>query len=482
MSLVLQAVRRHAADRPHQLALTDGDVSLNYAALHAEILRLTDLLRPIVEGGRPVALILDNGPAWAVLDLVLLGLRTPVVPIPPFFTGEMVAHTLTDAGAGLRLRAAAPGESAVDAAGARIVVEVVATPRALLHPGTAKVTYTSGSTGRPKGVCLSAAHMEATAAAVVEALGPDLAGVHLPVLPLGVLLENVAGLYANLLAGGAYHARGLASLGFADPFRPDFARLAGAAVDAEATSLILTPELLRGLMGAMVAGGVSLPRLTFVAVGGARVSPDLLLRARALGLPAFEGYGLSECASVVTLNTPVADRPGTAGRALSHVSLASEDGELVVSGDGFLGYAGEPAHSGPVRTGDLGSIDADGFVTISGRRANTLITSYGRNVSPEWVESELLAQPEIAQAVVFGEGCARPEALLSPTAAGADPARLQAAVARANARLPAYAQVGRWVVTGPLDAAAGELTRNGRPRRDVVWARRGHLLKTTEPA
>ena len=70
--------------------------------------------------------------------------------------------------------------------------------------------------------------MEALAGALVDVLGADYAGVHLPILPLGVLLENVAGLYPTLLAGGVYHAASLEETGFANPFRPDFARLAGA--------------------------------------------------------------------------------------------------------------------------------------------------------------------------------------------------------------------------------------------------------------
>lgn len=75
------------------------------------------------------------------------------------------------------------------------------------------------------------------------------------------------------------------------------------------------------------------------------------------------------------------------------------DGEIQVDGARALGYLGaEPLPDGPIRTGDLGHVDADGFVHVTGRRKNVFITAFGRNVSPEWVESELLSHPDLAQA------------------------------------------------------------------------------------
>jgi long-subunit acyl-CoA synthetase (AMP-forming) len=101
-----------------------------------------------------------------------------------------------------------------------------------------------------------------------------------------------------------------------------------------------------------------------------------------------------------------------------------------------------------------------------------MITSLGRNISPEWLERELLAQPEIGQAVAFGDGRPHPIALLVPSRPGLEPAALAAAVEAANARLPESARVRRWeVVRSPFTAADGSLTANGRPKRDVIAAR-----------
>ena len=144
------------------------------------------------------------------------------------------------------------------------------------------------------------------------------------------------------------------------------------------------------------------------------------------------------------------------------------DGEILVGPQPFLGYVGEAEHRGPVHTGDLGSLDPDGYLSITGRKSNTIINAFGRNIAPEWVESELLAQPEIAQALVFGEAQPVLGALVVPVSAAVQPQQLEAAIARANAALPAYAHVGRWTPVPPFDPDKGELTGNGRPRRGVL--------------
>jgi long-subunit acyl-CoA synthetase (AMP-forming) len=130
-----------------------------------------------------------------------------------------------------------------------------------------------------------------------------------------------------------------------------------------------------------------------------------------------------------------------------------------------------------VRTGDLGGFDEDGFLHIHGRRKNILITSFGRNVSPEWPESELLAGRSIAQAAVFGEGRAQLMAVLVPVHADDPDVVLDAEVRAANARLPDYARVARWVrADGAFTARNGQATANGRPRRAEIWQAYGERL------
>lgn len=476
MSLILEAVERWASIQPNRLAVVGDLGSLDCAQLNQAIGAAAAWISGLAPGKRPIAVALDNGPAWVVCDLALLRLGRPCVPLPPFFTESQRQAVIASTGV---CAVIAPGSSH-EIAGERLGMVATGVAPITLHPGTAKVTCTSGSTGHPKGVCLSARQMEVVAQSIVSVLTDAYAGNHLPVLPLSVLLENVAGLYPMLLAGGVYRASSLAAVGMARPFQPDFDRLLGKIQATEASSLILTPELLRGLIAAKLASRAATPALRLVAVGGAKVAPALLKAAEAAGLPAVEGYGLSECGSVVALNQPGQARPGSVGRPLPHLLAEIEpDGEIVVGARPFLGYVGGPLHDGPVRTGDLGRLDEDGFLYLSGRKSNLIVTAFGRNVSPEWVESELLSQPQIAQAMVFGDGQPTLGALVAPFP-GASPEATQAAIDAANARLPEYARVKRWRATPPFDPQRGELTANGRPRREALMRAYGEFTLPAE--
>ena len=222
----------------------------------------------------------------------------------------------------------------------------------------------------------------------------------------------------------------------------------------DATTLILVPQQLLALVRAIEAGAAAPASLRVVAVGGASVSPRLIHRAVALGLPVYEGYGLSECGSVVALNRAGAARPGSVGRPLPGVDIqVSDRGELVVSGRGYLGYVGEVprAADAPVATGDLGHFDADGYLHLDGRSKNLIVTAFGRNVSPEWIERELTVAPAITQAAVFGDGRVSLSAVIASTASDDE---IDAAVAAVNAMLPDYARITHWLRAEPSFSAA----------------------------
>jgi long-subunit acyl-CoA synthetase (AMP-forming) len=445
-------------------------------------------------GARRFALLADNGCAWALTDLALANEQLLHVPLPGYFTPGQMAHVLNDAGIdavvtdqpsvveGLNLGFTPDGQSA----GTGLALwRRAATPASSPVPaGTAKITYTSGSTSEPKGVCLSAGLIEAVAGSLVTATAALRLDRHLCLLPLPTLLENVAGVYAALLTGATCEIPSLAETGMSyGALQPG--RLTSAITAAEPSSLILVPELLRVLVHAAGLGWQPPASLRFIAVGGALVSPELLAQAERAGLPVFEGYGLSECGSVVCLNTPGQNRPGSVGKPLPHVQVRLDSQQqIIVRHAGMLGYLGVPTAAvsdvGPdeIATGDLGSIDADGFVHVHGRRKNLLITSLGRNIAPEWVERELQLEPEIAVALVAGE--ARPwlTAILSPTAAGISHDRIAAAVARANLRLPDYARVRAWMpAADPFTFANGALTANGRLRRQHILGQHQRALQ-----
>ena len=483
---VVSALARHAAASPRRIALTDGRHELDFAAVERSVSACAAALR--CNAAPRIALALENSPAWAIADLAALAAGVPCVPLPEFFSTTQTLHVLADAGAG-QLITDRPGSYAELLRGAGIAFErvdalVVAGTllsrfrlrlgrAAALPPGTAKLTYTSGTTGAPKGVCLGADALARVAQSLAAACRLGRGDRHLALLPLSTLLENVGGVYAPLLAGATCVLPPLAAVGMTGAGSLDPDTLLGALDASGATTAIVTPQMLHAAVAALEAGRRAPTALRFLAVGGAPLHASLLGRAAAVGLPAYQGYGLSECASVVTLNTPQHDRPGSVGRVLPHARLRiAPDGEILVAGATALGYCNAPgaAHeSWP--TGDIGRLDREGYLYLIGRKKNIFITSFGRNVSPEWVESELASSGAIAQAWVWGEARPWNAAVLTP-APGCTPADVEAAVAAANRCLPDYARVTAWIASDrPFSAAAGELTANGRPRRDALLAR-----------
>lgn len=439
MTMLFSALRSHNTD---VCALSEPGRVVSYGMLPALIDARAEKIQQ--SGARTLALSMDNGVEWVLWDLAALKTGVALVPLPPFFTPAQIRHALTMSGCGGMIT----GDG---------IMPVESQGNQSLPAGTAKVTFTSGTTGTPKGVCLSAHAMMSVAESIVNVLGRDMAGRHLSVLPLAVLLENVAGVYATLWAGGTVYLSPLSTFGI------NYARIAETIIDVQASSAILVPEILRTLTAQIKTSGV-VPSLKFLAVGGSKVSPDLIHGARDAGLPVYEGYGLSECASVVSLNVPGADQPGTVGRPLPHLRVEIVQGEILVHNAGFLGYVGE-THVGPVMTGDLGKLDENGFLSVTGRKKNILITSYGRNISPEWVESELLSYPGIGQAVVYGDGAPALGALISPVSAEAD---IPATIRQVNERLPDYARICHFSIVPPFTVQDNTLTGTGRPRREHI--------------
>ncbi len=167
---------------------------------------------------------------------------------------------------------------------------------------------------------------------------------------------------------------------------------------------------------------------------------------------------------MVSLNTPKQDHPGSVGKLLPHVDAQFIDGEIQIKNPGFLGYIGETAPD-LFATGDLGRMDEDGFLSVTGRKKNVLITSYGRNISPEWVEAALLTQPAIAQVIVYGDAQPFLSALIVPTSTDAD---IQRAIDTVNKTIPDYARIKDFQIVTPFTVQEGTLTGTGRPRRNHI--------------
>ena len=466
--------------------LSDGSNSVSGSELFANARMLAAKLKGA--NLSRIGLFAGNSLGWVTVDLACLIGGVCLVPIPTFFSDKQRNHLVKTCA----LQAVAvdtdsdfPGDRVDSLVGTAAGIDFFLQQESndsiqdlQLPESTGKITFTSGSTGTPKGVCLSHTQLlrqAQTLADVVAIENPK----HLCVLPLSTLLENVAGLYAPLFVGGEVVIPPLEELGFRGSILADPQKLLQSISRFQPQSMILIPQLLQFLVSAMSQGWEAPDSLRFVAVGGGKVSSKLLQAAHDAGLPVFEGYGLSECASVVSLNALAANSTGSCGRPLLGLEVTIEQGEIVVSGNSMLGYVNEPESWYPDRiaTGDLGFFDQAGFLHIEGRKKNLLISSYGRNISPEWVESELLGNPIIKEVILLGD--ARPYciALIFPrndlalNAAEVN-VHLNDWIEQVNAGLPDYAQVRAWHrLTEPLQQDPVLMTDNGRPRRDAIASR-----------
>ena len=427
---------------------------------------------------RVLALYADNCPQWLIVDLACQMAGCILLPLPHFFSARQIAHSLQQAGcchwlvdqpAALTAKIGAPQHAAIEpVTGFTLGYRPLPEAGSAIPPGTGKITFTSGSTGHPKGVCLSNHSQLQVGRSLLDTLDA-YQGDHLCLLPLSTLLENIAGAYRALLGGFTLHLPSAATLGF-NGTAANITRLCACISDYRPATLILVPELLRLLLSACRQGWQPPDSLRFVAVGGASVATESIAQAHDYGMPVYEGYGLSECCSVVSLNTPDRHRPGSTGTVLPHQQAHESNGSIMVSGQCFLGYLGQPDswHGRTVDSGDLGWLDSDGFLHISGRQKNLLISSFGRNIHPEWPETALLACPLIRQAVVFGDRQPFCCALLYADPAATDEA-IRTAIATINRQLPDYARIRRWHrLDQPMTEGQGLFTANGRPRRQAI--------------
>jgi long-chain acyl-CoA synthetase len=223
-------------------------------------------------------------------------------------------------------------------------------------------------------------------------------------------------------------------------------------------------------------------RLLAMVSGGARLDPDLSGFFIALGLPVIQGYGQTEAGPVISVNLPWDIRRETVGPPLPGVEARiAEDGELCVRGELVMdGYWNQPEATaravvdGWLHTGDVGEI-VDGRIRITDRKKDFIKTLGGDMVSPAKLEGLLMAEPEIAQAVVAGEGKPALVALVVP-ADGHD-AKVAEAVARVNARLSTIERIRKTQAVPPFTVENGMLTPTMKVKRRVVLEAHAGVLE-----
>ena len=462
---VLAALQKLSKTRPHDSAFSEDQRALSYAQLSGRV----GVFSHDLADNDVIAIYAPNGLEWVIADLSVAFAGKTMVPLPTFFSEGQLRHIIENAGV-RRILASRETLSRAQAFGLPVTEVTIDGPTAPLHSANnhsleaQRIIYTSGTTGAPKGVRLGDKQICASAKGLLAASGANAEDRYLSVLPFSLLLEQIAGIALPILAGApvsiAANAAGAALQGDTMPLMSAFAT----AFDGSgATASVLVPGLLDAWVNTLAAtGNIAPASLRFIAVGGAPVNQALAKMAWDLGVPVHEGYGLSECCSVVSVNRPGNRVEGTAGEPLPGLSVTLDDGEIVVHGDtvmaGYLGH--DNATDGVWRTGDLGELSAEGALSILGRKDNLIVTQAGRNISPEWVEGLCETSPGVTKCVlthVVGQG-------LLLIVVGTP--EVAAALQEHYAQLPDYARPDHTAMVDGADVAKHDLlTPLGDARR-----------------
>lgn len=479
MSKVIAAINKFCEATPNKIALSNGSgKEISYQNLQNEIDKIAKILT--TKKLSSLAILSDNSPAWIAFDLACLKAKITITPLPHFFTKEQVLNAILESKIETILCDNPENLSYLnfDKESFKIFNDEFFLLKLseksqvkTYHKDTLKITYTSGSSGNPKGVCLGITQIENVVFALAENLKSENLQSNLSILPLSVLLENIAGVYVILMLGAKAIIPSLKDVGMSGSSSLDVEKFSAAINQFQPSSMILVPELAKLLLLLTSAKKIQNPNFKFIAIGGAKVAPDLLNKAQELNLPFFQGYGLSEFSSVVALNNSAQNKIGSVGKILPHILLKiSPENEILLKGNLALGYSSNKdleLEDAWYKTGDVGHIDDDGFLFIDGRKKNIFITSFGRNINPEWLESELLKSPQILQAAVFGEEMPVNAAVIF-SATSLD--LLKNEVAKINQNLPDYAQIKKIILAKePFSQKNKMLTGNGRIRREEVF-------------
>ncbi|MGA7747124.1 MAG: long-chain fatty acid--CoA ligase [Candidatus Aquilonibacter sp.] len=420
-SILAESATRH----PERTALVAGQERIGYARLWEEARRYAARLRGMGVGpGDRVAILVLNTPDFPRAYYGVLALGAVVVPVHALLTPEEITFILSDSGAkvlicgGPLIPAGRAGAAAAGVPVFEAQLPADAPIGALIErePGDdAVILYTSGTTGRPKGAVLSQNNIILNASVCVNDLFYVVRDdIFLAALPLFHAFGQTVVMNAAFRAGACVLLMP----------RFDGAAALDLMIEQHVTVFAGVPTMYIALLEAAKAV-TERPRLR-VAVAGGSSLPLVVLEAfeASFGVPIYEGYGLSETSPVASFNQQDFGRkPGTVGRGIwgvdvdvanaeleDHIELLAQDqlGEIVIRGHCvFKGYLNNPDATraaivdGWFRSGDLGTKDADGFITIVDRKKDMILRG-GYNVYPREVEEVLMRHPGVKQVAVIG--------------------------------------------------------------------------------
>lgn len=496
-------------------------VDFTWGEVADEARRMVTALRHLgLVAGDKVALLSKNCAQWFIADLAMQMGQYVSVPIYPTANVDTIEYVLRHSEAKAifvgKLDDWKSQEAGVPADLLRIAFPYDSMPAShqwddLLEahepipdspvqaPGSLlSLVYTSGSTGKPKGAMLSVERYAWSCEKLVETVSLSQADRGFSYLPLAHITERVY-IYGGSLYGGAT----IAFPESLDTFIEDVKRCRPTVfisvprlwamfrikihekLPQNKLALLLKIPLISGLIKRKLQKGLGLDQARVLGCGSAPVSPALLEWYLGIGLKVTEAWGMTENHAYSTINYPFrADKIGTVGKAGIGVTIKiSDEGEILCRCEGMmLGYYKDPEHSaeaidaeGWLHTGDMGKLDKEGYLTITGRMKDVFKTAKGKYVAPVPIEGLLGQEPIIEQLCVIGYGMPQPIALvqLAESAMKGNReevnVRLEAARVRVNDQLESHAKIrGILVVKTPWNIENGVLTPTMKIKRHLL--------------
>ncbi len=487
--------------------------------------------------GDRVAILAESRLEWGMADLAILVAGGVTVPIYPSLPANQVAPLLADSGAVGAFTSSAGQRAMLEAArtagspGLRWIhvfdeepwpaaLPGVVDPAVPLHPDDlATIIYTSGTTGSPKGVMLTHGNIVSEVLLALQAMQLRAVDTYVAFLPISHIYERTNGLFTMLYAGVTIaYAESFQALGqnlrevkptivlsvprmYEKVLAGADERAAGAGfptgplwrwarrvaiewatchVEGRGVPPLLALQhslAARIVFGKLIAGFGGRTRLRVS--GGAALHRDVALFFYGCGLPIFEGYGLTETSSGISVNSFGKHKVGTVGPLFRNIEVKiASDGEILIRGPVVMkGYWQKPEATAEVirdgwfHSGDIGEMDADGYLRITDRKKDIIVTSGGKKVAPQALEGALKASPRIAEALVVGEGEKFIAALIAP-AEGATREQIAEEVERINASLAQFEQIRKFaLIPNDLTVESGLMTPSLKLKRKAVIER-----------
>jgi long-chain acyl-CoA synthetase len=430
---------------------------LTWNDVATDVRRLASALAGLgTQPGERIAHISENRYEWILTDLAIQLVRAVHVPIQPTLAGPQIAWQLRHCGCRTALFSG-PHQAAklaplaaelpspiqfftydpCDSSTSAISITNFATlcergnptdglrlekiAREQTTPSSlTTILYTSGTTGEPKGVMLTQGNLANNACQTIEASGyiPDL--LRLGFLPLSHIFARTCDLYCWLVEGSRLALAESRETVLADCQAVHPTCINGVPYFYDKVYRKLCSEGKQNTPGALLAefGGA----IERCCAGGAALPDYLHDYFHSQGVMLLQGYGLSESSPVISLSTPEHYRRGSCGRPIPGIEVKiADDGEILTRGQHVMPgyYKNQEAtnaviHDGWLATGDIGRQDADGFLYITGRKKEILVTLGGKNIAPVYLEGLLTEDPLILQAMIIGDGKPYLSALIVP--------------------------------------------------------------------